>query len=199
MIDGKNVMIGGMPKVELFATDFTIGDTDPTFLYGITDVLAATIQPSEAVTQLVKAPDDSNFKDVAYAPVGAIRPHREAAPELVSEMPGANSGDRGVSKMKTTLLTAGFLFFLGLTAAQSAGNVQAGKAEAAACAGCHGVNGQGFPPYYPALAGKSKKQLLHAMMDFQSGKRVSAVMKAIMGPLSDQDMENLAAFYASLK
>jgi cytochrome c553 len=100
--------------------------------------------------------------------------------------------------MKRMLLTAGFVVLLGLTAAQAAGDVQAGKALAAACAGCHGAGGRGLPPN-PALAGKSEAQLLEAMKDFKSGKRVNAVMSAMMGPLSDQDMENLAAFYASLK
>jgi hypothetical protein len=73
-LTGRNVTIDGTPKVELFATNFTIGDTDQTFLYGITDVLAATSQPGETFTQLAEAPDNSNFKGVAFAPVGAIGP-----------------------------------------------------------------------------------------------------------------------------
>lgn len=99
-----------------------------------------------------------------------------------------------------------FLFFplgvaacLGfISAAQAAGDVQAGKTKAAGCVGCHGANGQGVPPN-PALAGKSEDQLLQAMKDYKSGKRANAVMKALTGPLSDQDIQNLAAYYASLK
>ncbi len=57
-------------SVELFATSFTIGDTDPTFLYGITDDLGATALPtSEEFTQLAEAPDDATFKGVSFAPV----------------------------------------------------------------------------------------------------------------------------------
>ena len=37
------------------------------------------------------------------------------------------------------------------------------------------------------------------MKDYKSGKRANAVMKALTGPLSDQDLQNLAAYYASLK
>jgi cytochrome c553 len=74
----------------------------------------------------------------------------------------------------------------------------AGKAKAAACAACHGANGQGMAPN-PALAGKSEAQLIQALKDFKSGKRDNAIMKGMASSLSDQDIENLAAYYVSLK
>lgn len=56
--------------VNLYATSYTIGDTDPSFLFGITDNLAAITRPAgEAFTQLAVAPVDSTFKGVAFAPV----------------------------------------------------------------------------------------------------------------------------------
>ncbi|MBS0363629.1 MAG: PEP-CTERM sorting domain-containing protein [Proteobacteria bacterium] len=55
-------------NVELFATNYTIGDTDPTFLYGITDSLASTTGAGESFVQLAAAPADSTFKGVAFAP-----------------------------------------------------------------------------------------------------------------------------------
>jgi cytochrome c553 len=82
--------------------------------------------------------------------------------------------------------------------AEAAGDIAAGKAKAASCAVCHGANGQGVPPN-PALAGVTEAQLLQDMQDYKSGKRNNAIMKGLMGPLSDQDMANLAAYYASLK
>ena len=100
--------------------------------------------------------------------------------------------------MTRMLLSAGMIFLLAMSAAQAAGDPAAGKAKAVACAGCHGANGQGVPPN-PALAGKSEDQLLQALKDFKSGKRSNAVMKAMTAGLSDQDMANLAAYYASLK
>ncbi len=101
--------------------------------------------------------------------------------------------------MKLLFLPLAAVVGLGmLSAAQAAGDVQAGKAKSAGCVGCHGANGQGVPPN-PALAGKSEDQLLQAMKDYKSGKRNNAVMKGLMSPLSDQDMANLAAYYASLK
>ena len=96
------------------------------------------------------------------------------------------------------LLNAGMIVLLAIGAAQAAGDPAAGKVKAAGCVGCHGGNGQGIPPN-PALAGKSEDQLLQALQDFKSGKRSNAVMKALTAGLSDQDMANLAAYFASLK
>jgi len=90
------------------------------------------------------------------------------------------------------------IFLLAIGGAQAAGDAAAGKAKAAACAGCHGANGQGIPPT-PALAGKSEDQILQALQDFKSGKRDNPVMKGMAAGLSEQDMANLAAYYASLK
>jgi len=58
-------------SVELFATNYTIGDTDQTWLYGISDLLSATTRPAgEQFTALAAAPKDSTFKGVAFAPSG---------------------------------------------------------------------------------------------------------------------------------
>jgi cytochrome c553 len=100
--------------------------------------------------------------------------------------------------MKRTLLIAGFVTLLAIGTAQAAGDVQAGKAKATGCVGCHGTNGQGVAPN-PPLAGNSEAQLAQALKDYKSGKRDNAIMKAMASSLSDQDMENLAAYYASLK
>ena len=100
--------------------------------------------------------------------------------------------------MKRMLLGAGIAVVFGIGAAQAAGDVQAGKAKAAACAGCHGTNGEGVAPN-PALAGKNEDVLAQALKDYKSGKRDNAVMKGMVSALSDQDTANLAAYYASLK
>jgi len=51
----------------------------------------------------------------------------------------------------------------------------------------------------PALAGKSEADIVAALKDYKSGKRANPVMKSLSTPLSDQDMANLGAYYASLK
>ncbi len=101
--------------------------------------------------------------------------------------------------MKRLLLTATLCGVFGVFgAAHAAGDAQAGKAKAAACAGCHGANGEGKKPY-PALAGKSESEIVQALQDYKSGKRANPIMKSFATPLSDQDMANVAAYYASLK
>ena len=100
--------------------------------------------------------------------------------------------------MKRMLTVVIVVTFGALATAQGAGNVEAGKAKAAACVACHGANGQGVPPN-PALKGQTEDQLAQALKDYKSGKRSNAVMKAFAGPLNDQDIANLAAYYASMK
>jgi len=82
--------------------------------------------------------------------------------------------------------------------AMAAGDAAAGKAKSAGCAGCHGANGQGVKPN-PVLAGKSEDEIVQALKDYKSGKRANPVMKSLATPLSDQDMANLGAYYASQK
>jgi len=61
--------------VELYATNYTIGDTDQTYLYGISDLLTATTKPTgETFTVLATAPADSTFKGVAFAPAPLPEP-----------------------------------------------------------------------------------------------------------------------------
>ena len=99
--------------------------------------------------------------------------------------------------MKQTLLVAGLIMLLGITGSEAAGDVAAGKAKAAPCAGCHGQNGEGVGQN-PPLAGMGESQFIQAMEDYKSGKRANAVMKGLATPLSAQDDANLAAYYASL-
>jgi len=101
--------------------------------------------------------------------------------------------------MKRMLLTSAALALLSMFGiAQAGGDVAAGKAKAGACAGCHGASGEGNKPN-PPLAGLPEAKFVQAMKDYKSGKRPNPVMKSFAGPLSDQDFENLAAYYASLK
>ena len=88
------------------------------------------------------------------------------------------------------------------TNAFAAGDVEAGKTKAAVCAACHGANGMATIPGYPNLRGQNEQYLVSALKAYKSGKRtggLAAVMQAQAGMLNDQDIENLAAYYASLK
>lgn len=85
--------------------------------------------------------------------------------------------------------------------AQAAGNAAAGKAKAAqVCAACHGPEGnKPTAPENPILAGQHQDYLVKALKDYKSGKRNNAIMKGFAATLSRQDMEDLAAWFASQK
>jgi cytochrome c553 len=101
--------------------------------------------------------------------------------------------------MKRKLMIAAIAAMLGVSAsALAGGDAAAGKAKAKACAGCHGPNGEGIKPN-PAVAGKSESDVVEALKDYKSGKRANPIMKSMATPLSDQDMANIGAYYASLK
>ena len=83
--------------------------------------------------------------------------------------------------------------------AQAAGNVEAGAAQAVTCAACHGQDGAtGIDPSYPSLAGQGAKYLNRQLQMFQSGERDVPLMTAQLMGKSAQDLEDLAAYYASL-
>jgi cytochrome c553 len=81
----------------------------------------------------------------------------------------------------------------------TAGDAAAGKAKAAMCAGCHGVNGISAAPIYPNLAGQKEAYLVAQLKAFREGTRVNAIMAPMAKPLSDADIDNLAAYFSSLK
>lgn len=100
--------------------------------------------------------------------------------------------------MKHTVLIVGGLAFGFASFAHAAGDAAAGKAKSTACVACHGSNGEGKAPN-PPLAGKSEADIVQALQDYKSGKRANPVMKGFASGLSDADMTNPAAYYASLK
>jgi PEP-CTERM motif len=72
---GLTGVVDANGNVELFATSYALGDTDPSYLYGITDALGDTQASQvggEQFSVLADAPDDTNFKGVSFAPVAAV-------------------------------------------------------------------------------------------------------------------------------
>lgn len=86
--------------------------------------------------------------------------------------------------------------------AWSAGDAEAGKAKSAGCSICHGADGKAQIAMYPNLAGQNQQYLVNALKAYKSGDRKGA-MASLMTPnvaaLSDADIDDLAAYYHSLK
>lgn len=102
--------------------------------------------------------------------------------------------------MKRTLLTLASVAVLGLSSnVMAGGDAAAGKAKAATCMGCHGAKGISAVPIYPNLAGQKEAYIVKQLKAFKAGSRKDPTMNAMAKPLSDADMANLAAYYASLK
>jgi cytochrome c553 len=91
------------------------------------------------------------------------------------------------------------LLLLSASVGMAAGDAAAGKAKAGTCAGCHGPNGISANPLWPNLAGQKDAYLAKQLKAFRDGTRTDPVMSPMAKPLSDADIENLAAYFSSLK
>ncbi len=81
----------------------------------------------------------------------------------------------------------------------SAVSAQTPPAAAQMCSTCHGTNGLSTLPNAPHLAGQPAIYLAEQMKAYRSGKRLHEVMNVVAKPLSDADIDALAAWYASIK
>ena len=102
---------------------------------------------------------------------------------------------------KSLILVLGLTLASNVLWAQAAGSVAAGKAKSAACAGCHGVDGNSVSPEFPKLAGQDAAYTAKQLADFKNPKsgRNNPIMLGMVANLSASDMADLAAYYASQK
>ena len=103
--------------------------------------------------------------------------------------------------MKRQILATASALILTATAniATAGGDAAAGKAKAASCAGCHGAKGISAMPLYPNLAGQKEAYIVKQLKAFKDKSRKDPTMNAMVAPLSDTDMDNIAAYYAGMK
>ena len=79
----------------------------------------------------------------------------------------------------------------------TAARIERGREAAEVCAACHGQNGISMNPEWPSLAGQHESYLLHTLRQYQSGERQNAIMAGQVMMLSDDELRDLAAFYAA--
>lgn len=92
----------------------------------------------------------------------------------------------------------GLISIAALSSTASAGwDADAGKEKAQACASCHGADGVSLVPQFPSLAGQQRSYLFHVLKAYKSGDRKNALMAGMVAPLTEEDMKNLAAYYAA--
>lgn len=79
-----------------------------------------------------------------------------------------------------------------------AGDAKAGRQKALQCQTCHGLDGQSKLPEAPNLAGQVEPYLVKSLQDYKTGARQNEMMSVVAPILSDRDIEDLAAYYASI-
>ncbi|HEX7324505.1 MAG TPA: cytochrome c [Rhodanobacteraceae bacterium] len=80
------------------------------------------------------------------------------------------------------------------------GNAAAGqkKFDTAGCTACHGKDGNGTAPNYPALAGQYSDYIVQVLHEYKDGERTNPIMKGMAGTLTNQDIDNIAAYLSGL-
>jgi cytochrome c553 len=102
------------------------------------------------------------------------------------------------NKMNKTQITLAItLLSLVPAVAFPAGNAKEGQGKSAVCHACHGPTGNSVLPIYPNLGGQHQDYLVKSLKDFRDGKRQNAIMSGFAANLSDADVEDLSAWYAS--
>ena len=125
-------------------------------------------------------------------PTPATSPTAKAA-----DATSAPAGEQGGA---AATQTAGATPAPGAAAAPAAaGDAAAGKTKSAACAACHGMDGRGTTPLFPNLNGQKAEYLVRQLVAFRDGVRQDATMAPMAMALTDQDIADLAAYYAGLQ
>jgi cytochrome c553 len=106
---------------------------------------------------------------------------------------------RGVSPLGRILLNRCWAVLLVLPSAMAAaGDAAQGREKAAGCSNCHGIQGIAPAPNFPNLAGQKEAYLVKALRAYREGERHDPIMKGMVASLSDDNIQNLAAYFASL-
>ncbi len=100
--------------------------------------------------------------------------------------------------MNKRTLAAALLCFCVAGTSSAQGDAAAGKEASATCAGCHGADGKAITPEYPNLAGQHASYIAKQLTAYRDGERVNQLMSPMAAALSDQNILDLAAYYAEM-
>jgi len=123
--------------------------------------------------------------------------HNVAMNQVSGNLSGADIANIGAYFSDTTVELETLTFASRVAVKSVTGDVEAGKVAAAACAACHGADGNALVPMYPSIAGQSEAYLIKQISEFKSGARKDPVMAPMVAALSDEDIKNVSAFFAS--
>jgi cytochrome c553 len=106
---------------------------------------------------------------------------------------------KGIGIMKKYYLTFIGLLMLASNYSYAGGDPVKGKTLSQTCAACHSIDGNSVNPIWPKLAGQHAEYLIKQLQDFKEGKRVNAQMAPMVASLSEQDITDISAYFASNK
>jgi len=99
--------------------------------------------------------------------------------------------------MNKWLVSVSILLAMAVGSAQAAGDAEAGKTKSATCLACHGADGNSVNALWPKLAGQHPSYIKKQLLEFKGGARKNDLMSPMATPLSEQDMDDLAAYFSS--
>ena len=108
----------------------------------------------------------------------------------------SRSSSRSSSRSWTAVAIACAL--IGAPPAAADGDAKAGRQKALQCQTCHGLDGQSKLPDAPNLAGQTEVYLVKALKDYRGGARKNDMMSLVVRNLKDEDIADLAAYYAAI-
>lgn len=97
---------------------------------------------------------------------------------------------------RLVFIITSFIFLYSLSVSAT-GDINTGKVKSITCTACHGNDGNSVIPQYPKLAGQGAPYLLKQLQDYKNGRRNNPIMTGMVASLSNQDMEDIAEYFAS--
>ncbi len=110
-----------------------------------------------------------------------------------------NKSSVRIQQIAMTAVSLICLMLVGISSVQAEGSAEAGKAKSVTCAACHGQDGNSMNPQWPSIAGQHANYIVTALKTFKNGERKNLLMSGQAAALSEQDMENLAAYFSAQK
>lgn len=130
-----------------------------------------------------------NFKDNARHNAAMNQVSANLSDEDIANLGAYFKDPAAVGEVKASVAKVAVKSFVG--------DVALGKAKSATCIACHNADGNSSIAMYPSIAGQSEAYIIKQLKEFKSGVRDNAVMAGMVAGLNEEDMQNLAAYYAS--
>ena len=146
------------------------------------------------MTRYFGVPGAAQHGAVRCGPGASVSPERKQSGSRICD-----ATLRAASHAGHLIFLVGILLLVSASVAHAAGNISAGRQKALQCQTCHGLDGLSKLPDAPNIAGSPEQYLARQLNAFRKGERRNEMMSLVVQPLSDQDVADLAAYYAAIE